>query len=81
MGIDTTDVAPTTAGDLLADAIIEILRQTGTPNGLHAFGFGPDDVYKLVEGTLPQHRVTKLSPRPADSADLQHLFMVSMTLW
>jgi hydroxyacid-oxoacid transhydrogenase len=44
-------------------------------------GFGPEDVSQLVEGTLPQHRVTKLSPRPAEADDLKQLFLASMTLW
>jgi hydroxyacid-oxoacid transhydrogenase len=51
------------------------------PNGLKAVGFGTQDVENLVEGTLPQHRVTKLSPRPAQAEDLTQLFMDSMTLW
>ena len=36
---------------------------------------------QLVAGTLPQHRVTKLSPRPASAEDLRALFLESMTLW
>jgi hydroxyacid-oxoacid transhydrogenase len=51
------------------------------PNGLAALGYTPADIPKLVEGTLPQHRVTKLSPRPATSEDLTHLFQDSLTIW
>jgi hydroxyacid-oxoacid transhydrogenase len=35
----------------------------------------------LIAGTLPQHRVTKLSPRPASAEDLRELFLQSMTIW
>ena len=35
----------------------------------------------LVEGVLPQHRVTKLSPRPATADDFRQLFLDSMTIW
>ena len=35
----------------------------------------------LVEGTLPQHRVTKLSPRPAGPEELAALFEDAMTNW
>jgi len=35
----------------------------------------------LVEGTLPQHRVTKLSPRPASPDDLAKLFEAAMVSW
>lgn len=81
MGVDTTGAGPEDAGELLAQAIIGVMRQTGMPNGLKAAGFGPEDVDRLVAGTLPQHRVTKLSPRPAGAEELKQLFLDSMTLW
>lgn len=81
MGADVSDVALEEAGNVLADAIINLMQQTDMPNGLSAAGYGPDDIDKLVEGTLPQHRVTKLSPRPADATDLQRLFVDAMTYW
>ncbi len=69
------------AGEVLATAIIDLMQQVGVPNGLAAIGFGPDDVEQLVEGTLPQHRVTKLSSRPADADDLRAMFLDAMTYW
>jgi len=57
------------------------MRRTGMPNGLSAVGYGPEDVPKLVAGTLPQHRVTKLSPRPFTESQLEQLFLDSMTCW
>jgi len=81
MGVDVSDADQKDAGELLADAIINLMRRIGMPNGLSAVGFGPDDVDRLVAGTLPQHRVTKLSPRPAEAEDLKKLFLDSMILW
>ena len=81
MGKDIAGASPEDAGEILADAIVEIMRKVGMPNGLSAVGYGPDDVDKLVEGTLPQHRVTKLSPRPASPEDLNQLFLDSLNLW
>jgi len=81
MGIDVSSARQEDAGEILADAIIDIIRKIGIPNGLSAIGYTPADVDKLVAGTLPQHRVTKLSPRPARESDLRHLFLDSMTLW
>lgn len=81
MGADTDEAGHDDAGDLLAGALIDIMRETGMPNGLSALGYGPEHVDGLVEGTLPQHRVTKLSPRPAEAEDLRRLFLDSMTIW
>jgi hydroxyacid-oxoacid transhydrogenase len=57
------------------------MKATGIPNGLTAVGFSESDVEGLVQGTLPQHRVTKLSPRPANAEDLRKLFEESMVIW
>jgi len=81
MGKDISGASAGDAGEILAGAVVEMMRKVGMPNGLRAVGYGPDDIGKLVEGTLPQHRVTKLSPRPASAEDLKRLFLDSMTLW
>jgi hydroxyacid-oxoacid transhydrogenase len=81
MGVNVSDADTEDARELLAGAIIDLMRLVDMPNGLSAVGYGPDDVDRLVAGTLPQHRVTKLSPCQADAADLERIFMDSMTLW
>ena len=81
MGVDTSDAAEEDAGELLAGAVISLMQKTGVPNGLSAIGFTEEDIPALVEGTLPQHRVTKLSPRPADAQDLEALFRDAMRYW
>ncbi|MBX3062172.1 MAG: iron-containing alcohol dehydrogenase [Anaerolineae bacterium] len=80
MGADIS-AADGDAGEVLATAIIQVMKKTGMPNGLKAVGFTEADVEVLAEGTLPQHRVTKLSPRPASKDDLKQLFLDSMILW
>jgi hydroxyacid-oxoacid transhydrogenase len=81
MGKDISGAKPEDAGEILSNAIVELMQKVGMPNGLKAVGFSPEDVDKLVQGTLPQHRVTKLSPRPASAEDLKQLFLDSMVLW
>lgn len=81
MGVNVSDASPEDAGELLACAIIDLMRHIGIPNGLSAVGFTADDVDALVAGTLPQHRVTKLSPRPASADDLRQLFLKSLRLY
>ena len=81
MGVDTSNVRPEDAGGALAGAVIDLMRRTGMPNGLAAVGYTPADVDQLVAGTLPQHRVTKLSPRPFTEDDLRHIFLDAMHYW
>lgn len=81
LGMDVSEARAEDAGDLLADRIIDLMKKTSMPNGLKAVGFGPEDVDRLVAGTLPQHRITKLSPRAANTDDLKQIFLDSMTLW
>ena len=81
IGADVSAAGLDDAGEVLALAVIEVMKKAGMPNGLRAVGYTPDDVDALVEGVLPQHRVTKLSPRPATAADFRQLFLDSMTIW
>jgi hydroxyacid-oxoacid transhydrogenase len=81
MGADVECGRLEDAGEILSGAIIALMRKCGMPNGLKAIGYTPQDVDALVAGAIVQHRVTKLSPRPASEADLKQLFLDSMTIW
>lgn len=81
MGADTANSRIEDAGNILANAIISLMKETGMPNGLAAVGFTAADADKLVEGTLPQQRVTRLSPRPFTPDDLRQMFLDSLTCW
>jgi len=81
LGADVAGVKAEDAGKVLADRITEFMRVLDVPNGLKALGYTPADIPKLVEGTLPQHRVTKLSPKPAGAEDLAAMFEEAMTAW
>ncbi len=81
LGADVTGVRTDDAGRVLADRIVWFMERLGVPNGLKAIGYTTADIPALVEGTLPQHRVTKLSPRPAGPDELAALFESAMTAW
>jgi hydroxyacid-oxoacid transhydrogenase len=81
LGADVTRARADDAGQILADRITWFMQRLGTPNGLKAIGYSTSDVPALVEGTLPQHRVTKLSPRPAGPEELARIFEEAMTVW
>jgi hydroxyacid-oxoacid transhydrogenase len=80
-GVDISNVKREDAGKVLADAITKFLHSIDVPNGLSSIGFKSTDVEKLVLGTLPQHRVTKLAPSPVGAEELERLFENSMTLY
>lgn len=81
LGADVSDAGENDAGEVLANRILEFMRALEMPNGLAEIGYTESDIPTLVQGTLPQHRVTKLSPIPAGEAELENLFRTSMQLW
>jgi len=81
LGADVNGADAADAGDVLAACLIDYMRQLEMPNGLSALGYSSAHVPALVEGTLPQHRVTKLSPRPASEEDLTALFEDALSYW
>ena len=81
LGADISRARNEDAGAVPADRITELMQTLDVPNGLRAIGYTSSDIDTLVEGTVPQHRVTKLSPRPASPDDLARLFEQAMVAW
>jgi hydroxyacid-oxoacid transhydrogenase len=81
LGADVSRARDEDAGPILADRITWFMQRLGAPNGLRDVGYTAADIPALVEGTLPQHRVTTLSPRPAGPEDLSALFEHAMVAW
>ena len=81
LGADTTRAGKDDAGKILADRITWFMQRLKVPNGLRAVGYSTSDIPALVEGTLPQHRVTKLSPRPAGPEELAMIFEEALIGW
>ena len=81
LGANTDGANLEDAGTILADQITTFMQRLKVPNGLSAIGYSSEDIPALVGGTLPQHRVTKLSPRPAGPEELAAMFEDAMTAW
>ncbi len=81
LGVDVTRARGEDAGRILADRITWFMQRLKVPNGLRAVGYTSSDIPALVEGTLPQHRVTKLSPRPAGPEELAMIFEEALIGW
>ena len=81
LGADVTSADPADAGRILSDRIVEFMRRLKVPNGLAGVGYSRDDIPALVKGTVPQQRVTKLSPRPAGEEELAAMFQDALRAW
>jgi hydroxyacid-oxoacid transhydrogenase len=74
LGVDVSRCKKEDAGRILADRITWFMQQLRTPENLRAVGYTSADISTLVEGTLAQERLTKLSPRTANAETLAGLF-------
>jgi hydroxyacid-oxoacid transhydrogenase len=62
-------------GEALSNELLELMYLLKIPIGIRSLGYDEGDIESLARGTLPQHRVTKLSPRqPIGIEELEHLF-------
>ena len=69
------------AGRYLADQLCSYMKRLGVPNGLSALGFTEEDIPDLVEKTLPQERLTSLSPIPVCETLLEGILTKSLTIY
>lgn len=81
LGAEVEGAEAADAGEILAEQLITLMQRLDVPSGLSEIGCTSDDIPALVEGTLPQHRVTKLSPRPAGEEELSRMFEDALAYW
>jgi hydroxyacid-oxoacid transhydrogenase len=74
LGADVSRCRKEDAGRVLADRITWFMQRLNVPNGLGVVGYSSSDIPVLVEGTLAQERLTKLSPRPVAAEELARIF-------
>ncbi len=81
MGANTAGKPLAEAGNLLADRVIAMMRQTGLPNGLSGVGYSADDLEALTDKAFPQKRLLDNAPLPISRDQLKTLFQNSMKYW
>jgi len=80
LGADIRDVPLSSAGELLAERVLHFMRVTGQPMGIAPLGYTEADIPRLVDGTLVQARLLKLSPIDPTPTVLTELFRGSLRL-
>ena len=68
-------------GEILADKVIEIMRDTGIPNGLSGVGYSAEDIPRLTEKSWPQKRVIDNAPVKITKEELSGLFRDALAYW
>lgn len=81
LGADISHATLSDAGRILADRVIHFMQTLVMPRGLNEVGYTTSDLPALVEGTLAQQRLLKLSPCSAGVDELAKLFEDSMLIW
>lgn len=81
MGADVKDAPLEEAGNILADRIVAMMKETGIPNGLGGVGYSAEDLPQLVEKANAQQRLLVNSPKPVGRAELDALFRDAMRYW
>ena len=81
LGSRTSNVRQEDAGQCLSDQLCKYMQHLGIPNGLSALGFSTDDIPSLVAKTLPQERLTKLSPSSASPEFIESILLNSMSVY
>jgi hydroxyacid-oxoacid transhydrogenase len=78
LGAELRGVTVANGEDVLPETLRAIIRDTGGPSGVAAFGYGEEDIPALVDGTLKQQRILVCCPRPVTAGDLTSIIRESM---
>lgn len=81
LGADVRDAGGPDAGEVVAERLIALMRETGAPNGISGVGFAADDVTALAESSIRQTRAIHNAPRVADLQAMKNIYLDSISYW
>ncbi|MBL6946388.1 MAG: iron-containing alcohol dehydrogenase [Rhodospirillales bacterium] len=81
LGADVRNAAPEHGGELLAGKLIEMMRETGLPNGTGALGFTEADIPELTKRGFNQPRLLILAPREVTEQDVADMYRGGLKYW
>jgi alcohol dehydrogenase class IV len=74
LGCDVRGASPADAGEILAGALRERMREAGVPMGLRALGYAEADLEALTRGAVVQKRLVDNAPLPVAHEQMRALF-------
>jgi alcohol dehydrogenase class IV len=81
LGVDISGASPDDAGEILAQAFISLMRETGLPSGIAALGYAEANVPALAEGAFAQQRPLVMAPRSVSKVDLESIYRDALRYW
>ena len=81
LGANIQGVTVREAGECLAQALIDMMKDIGFPSGISDLGYVESDIPGLVEGAWKQQRLLTMSPRKPSKDDLAGIFKRSLRNW
>lgn len=81
LNADCKDANAEDSGELIADRIIQLMKQTDMPNGLNGVGFTGDDIQDLSNSSIRQARAISNSPRETNLVDIENIYRNALSYW
>ncbi len=81
LGAETGGAIPEEAGEIVANRLIQILRDTHGPNGLTDLGFGAENAKALAVSSIRQTRAIHNAPRIADQTEMENIYTNAVRYW
>lgn len=78
---DVRDAGPSEAGEVLASRLVQLMKNTGMPNGLLALGFDDSHVTALAASSGRQKRAIGNAPRESNVVDLEGMYRGALSYW
>ncbi|WP_299617054.1 hydroxyacid-oxoacid transhydrogenase [Pelagibius sp.] len=81
LGANGRGAGETDAGEVLGGRIVDLMKETGMPNGLSGVGYGEADLAALTEGAYPQRRLLENAPLDITRDGLTALYRDALAYW
>lgn len=81
LGADVQGATGADAGEIVAEHLVIMMRETGMPNGIGGVGYNRDDIPALAQGAYAQQRLLKNSPREVWQTDLEQIYGGALSYW